>query len=87
MVKMLVELGADVNAINDYLGSTPLSSAAANDSPRVAEYLLLMKADVNATDKFGRTALDFAEYHKNQRVVSILHKHDAIRGSADFGKH
>ena len=53
--RLLVEAGADVNAIGD-MGQTPLHVAVGNDNPALVELLLRAGADPNIISGFGQTA-------------------------------
>ena len=53
-VKVVLELGADVNAANE-LGNTALHGAAHTKANKVIEFLVEHGADVNATNKRGQT--------------------------------
>jgi ankyrin repeat protein len=57
-VKLLVESGADLNAVND-AGQTALHIAA-QASDGIVKYLAEHGANLDAKDKQGRTALDVA---------------------------
>ncbi len=66
---------ADVN-IRDNNGSTPLHwlvwpTASARD-PRVAEWLILNGADVNAVDTLGQTPRDWAEIRGAEELVTLF---------------
>lgn len=78
--RLLVEAGADVNVRNESWG-TPLMIAAANNGEKLASYLIANGAQVNATDRQGRRALDFAEYHKCEAVAALLKAEGAIPGT------
>jgi len=58
-VKFLVELGQDVNAVND-MGMGPLHAAANRGSNDVIEYLVSKGARLDVKDKVGRTPLVWA---------------------------
>lgn len=64
VVKLLLEKGANVNAVNtnkldadQVHGMTALHFAAEGAHPDVAEVLLAHKADVNAKDQYGQTPI------------------------------
>lgn len=59
-VKMLVELGEDVNAVNDQ-GQTPLHATGYSGWNGVVEFLVSKGAKLNPKDKKGRTPLSIAD--------------------------
>jgi ankyrin repeat protein len=68
-LKLLLETGADVNAIND-AGETALHAAALAGLDRVVEYLVQQGASLTARTKDGKTALALAEgYPWGMQVV------------------
>lgn len=58
-VKLFLDAGADVNAVND-LGNTALHYAALNGSARIAEYLAGKGARLDIQNKQGRSPVDLA---------------------------
>ena len=58
-VKMFVEAGANVNAVND-TASTALHYAALTGSTRIVEFLVSKGAALDAKNKLGKTPLDLA---------------------------
>jgi len=61
MVKMLVEMGVDVNAVETATGLTALHCAAFyGNSERVIQFLVEKGANLNVTTTAGQTALDIA---------------------------
>jgi uncharacterized protein len=72
VAKLLLELGADVNARNDG-GSTPLTWAAGEGRIDLVNLYLQKGADVNAVTNDGNTALMFAlnsGYHQIAKVLA-----------------
>jgi len=59
-VKLCVELGMDVNATNS-MGLTPLMGAANRGSDSIIEFLVSRGARLDAKDKEGRSAFNWAE--------------------------
>jgi ankyrin repeat protein len=59
-VKLCVELGLDVNAINS-MGLTALHGAANRGSDEIIKYLVSLGAKLDVKDKEGRTPLTWAE--------------------------
>ncbi|MCY4158872.1 MAG: ankyrin repeat domain-containing protein [Bacteroidetes bacterium] len=71
LVQILVESGADVNAIDDELDITSLHYAAQfNTVPEVVERLIDLGANVQAKDKFGRTPLLYAVANNPIKTVT-----------------
>jgi ankyrin repeat protein len=58
-VKLAVELGNDVNAANDD-GRTALAAAAYLGADPIIEFLASKGANLDATDRYGQTALSIA---------------------------
>ena len=58
-VKLCVDLGQDVNAVNE-MGLAPLHGAANRGSDEIIKYLVSKGARVDAKDKVGRTPLVWA---------------------------
>jgi ankyrin repeat protein len=59
MLRLLMDLGADVNAFNDE-GMTPVHGAAQRGSVPIVEFLLANGAKLEVKNKRGRTPLDEA---------------------------
>lgn len=84
VVKYLVKKGANVN-VSSHSGETPLIGAAASCDLETVKFLLEHRADVNARDKDGRTALFVISGHSwhmrdsetRQTVVKTLLQHGA----------
>lgn len=81
-VKLLLDAGAKVNAVNtEYHRSFPLSNAVRNDKTDIVKLLLAAGADVNHADEDGDTALHSAAYTRNAECVKLL-----IEAKADVNK-
>ena len=67
-VRLLVELGADVNAANE-AGFTALHGTAYSGANEIVRYLVAHGANVNAQDFRGRTAYRIAQGHKGSGMI------------------
>jgi ankyrin repeat protein len=74
----LVELGADVNAV-DNAGFGALHSAAEQGAERIAEILIANDADLEAVTKDGRRPLEIAAAQEGTGVLDLL-----IKAGADI---
>jgi ankyrin repeat protein len=76
-VKLIVELGADVNATNDD-GATALHAAAFTGANEIIQFLVDKGARLDIPDRFGQTPLSIAEGDPNGLVDdherNIVHK-------------
>ena len=82
-VKKLLAGGADITCQDEEWAGTPLHWAAFKGHSKVVSLLLDKGADVNATNKDGRTALFMAAGFNHRQVVEILLRHKADRGIRD----
>jgi uncharacterized protein len=71
VVRMLVESGANVNAVQQQ-GFTALHGAANLGDELIVRYLLQNGADPSARAENGPTAMDFALADGHQRIVNLL---------------
>jgi len=70
-LKLLIQAGGDVNALDNY-AFTPLQNAAtANDIGRI-EFLLTQGADVNKGNEYGNTPLINAVKNQSEEATKIL---------------
>lgn len=80
LVRKLLADGADVNSTNEKgyegFGYTPLHTACSSfectENAPLVQSLIQAGADINARDKFGRTALHRAAFHELASVVEVL---------------
>ena len=71
MAKLLIEYGANVNAVNPHYGTTPLMYAARSNIPALIA-LLEKNVDLDKKDKAGRTALEWAKTASQTKAVKML---------------
>ena len=69
---LLLEYGAELVAAFGHSGMAPLHLAARAGALEIAKMLLAAKADPNAVDAKGKTALQLAEVNKKEAVVALL---------------
>jgi ankyrin repeat protein len=80
-MKRLLAKGADVNAKNSVSDGTPLMIAVYNTGPEAIQVLVDAKADLNAVDYAGRSALDMAvDLKRPEAVIELLRKAGAQPG-------
>ncbi|SMY26862.1 unnamed protein product [Zymoseptoria tritici ST99CH_1A5] len=70
MVQMLIDSGADVNAMNT--DGPALHAASRNGHQTIVQLLLDAGADINATDDRGYTALQDASANGHQGILQLL---------------
>jgi len=68
-VKLLVQAGADINAVGD-LGATPLFNAVIGGNIDVVAFLVSRGANMNIIDDTGNSAFSFAK--KNNMAAEML---------------
>lgn len=96
IVRLLLRAGCKVSGLEaqDELGRTPLHWACATGNWRVAELLLTgggsgnggARAEIDAVEARGKTALHVATAHDRADIVSLLLKHDAaVQACSDGG--
>ena len=76
-VKLLVETGANVNAVEPYKGQTALMWAASEGNAAAADILLAHGADVKAKSSGGFTPLLFAVRNDRADAAKVLLDHGA----------
>eukprot|EP00931_Biecheleriopsis_adriatica_P034999 TRINITY_DN20177_c0_g1_i1.p1 TRINITY_DN20177_c0_g1~~TRINITY_DN20177_c0_g1_i1.p1 ORF type:complete len:694 (-),score=207.22 TRINITY_DN20177_c0_g1_i1:67-1986(-) len=71
---ILLKSGADPDTPNHKEGRTPLMEACGAGHQAIATALLAAKANINALDSYGNTALHFAAYNGHYAIVRDLLK-------------
>ncbi len=77
LIELLINAGADVNAIN-YDSMNALTMAASYHRSRTIRRLVQLGADVNATDRFNRNAIRAAISNCNLDDIKYLINHGAV---------
>jgi ankyrin repeat protein len=77
-VKLLMDLGADINAASD-AGETALFGPAYTGADTILEALVAKGAAVNVKNKSGQTALDIAQGDTFASGAVLVHKSTAAR--------
>jgi ankyrin repeat protein len=76
LAEFLIRKGANVNAVNEKNGLSPLHCAVKADNEEMVEVLLNNGADINLRDTgrlaSGRTPLHFAAHECNDRIADLL---------------
>ena len=80
----LIEKGADINLQDNEMGYTPLIWAASRGKNDTAKKLIEYGADVNKTDKAGRTALMHAVINREEIMTALLLRNGAFVNARDF---
>jgi len=71
LLSLLIEKGADINQETPY--GTPLMNASTNEwNQDLISDLLQAKAEVNKVDRFGRTALFYAQVNDCDKIIMQL---------------
>ena len=81
MAELLIKKGASVNTRN-YLGETPLHSAALHGFTPVIELLLANGADINAVDERRQTPMDLAAASDDPSLEKLFKKFKAKNGTS-----
>ena len=71
-IARLIRSGADLNAIDEGQGGTPLCIATSRKSPKIMALLIKAKADVNIRCSFRGTALHLAAHEGDAAMVKML---------------
>jgi ankyrin repeat protein len=77
VVKLCIERGADVNVTTRKSGILPVMLAACFSDTEMMQMLLDAGADINAVDKSGMSALDYARKLGQKKMVEYLKERGA----------
>lgn len=77
VIKILIDLDADVNLVSHFLGSSVLWNAVDNNQPDIVELLIKNGANINFKMESGWSLLAWAKEHKYNEVAEILIKYGA----------
>ncbi|GAB1401676.1 hypothetical protein MASR1M68_05870 [Elusimicrobiota bacterium] len=72
IAKMLIEKGADVNAVGGSEKKTAIFFAVSDDNVEMAKMLISKGADLNVTDDYYRTPLNIAVEKGNKKMINLL---------------
>ncbi|XXQ32757.1 PH domain-containing protein [Plasmodiophora brassicae] len=81
-VRLLVEHGADVNAIEPASGMTLLQEAVIREEEAAVDLLLEIGASTSVVSMASKTAVEYATVLGSLQIVTTLSKQDAARQSA-----
>lgn len=83
MVKLLLRLGAEVDAENTKYHQTPMDRAAARDTGSILLALIQAGGDVSHVDIDGDSPLFVAAYFGNREAIEVLVENGADRSLAN----
>lgn len=72
IAKMLIEKGADVNAVGGSEKKTAIFFAVSNDNVEMVKMLISKGADLNVTDDYYETPLNIAVEKGNKKMINLL---------------
>src|SRR5205814_1919354 len=88
VVKLLLNANANIEAVDNEYGRTPLSLAAENGHVDVVKLLLNVNANIEAVDiEYGRTPLSLAAENGHVDVVKLLSNANVnIEAASKYGR-
>ena len=75
LIDVLLLLGADINEIGT-IETTPLSTACIMGNYNIAKHLIEKGAVLNKTDKYNKSALDYAIENNHQDIVELINSYN-----------
>lgn len=80
-LRQLAEMGVDLHSLRDATGHSPLALAAKGNHFNAVNFLISLKADVNAVNDAGSSVLDLAKESKaNDAIMAVLCEAHALTG-------
>lgn len=83
MIKLLMQAGADINAVSGDRNDTALIDAVSEDDYEIVSFILNYSPDLEIKSKNGQTALIIASGHNNADIVRLLVEHGASDNTTD----
>lgn len=84
--QLLLKTGANINATDELIGSTPLHIAAQYGYTKIVEVLLQNGAIINIQDNLGQTPLDLAKFFGHEDVSLLLNEKQSSKFAANLKK-
>ena len=72
IVRYLIAMGANINAVSGYNHFTPLHWASLFGKPNVVEFLINARATIEPRDHKNKTPLDYANEEGHKQIVELL---------------
>ncbi|MDD5020812.1 MAG: ankyrin repeat domain-containing protein [Endomicrobiaceae bacterium] len=72
IAKMLIENGADINAVGGSEKKTAIFFAVSNDNVEMVKMLISKGANLNVTDDYYETPLNIAVEKGNKKMINLL---------------
>ncbi len=83
MMKLLMQAGADINAVSGDRNDTALIDAVSEDDYEIVCFILGYEPDLEIKSKNGQTALILASGHNNVEIVKLIVEAGADPGQTD----
>ena len=83
MIKLLMQTGADINAVSEDRNNTALIDAVSEDDYEIVSIILEYHPDLEKKSKNGQTALIIASGHNNAEIVGLLMEQGANISTTD----
>jgi ankyrin repeat protein len=83
MIKLLMQAGADINAVSGDRDNTALIDAVSEDDVEIVSFILDYNPDLEKESRNGQTALIIASGHNNADIVKLLMDKGAATDTKD----